>query len=72
MRKPRILLSAVSKKENYEKAVRACGAIPIIEYKSEEMATYDGLILCGGNDNTSIWILLNSIGQTMERMRFIW
>ena len=50
MTKPRILLSAVSKKENYEEAVRASGGIPIMEYKPEEMATYDGLILCGGND----------------------
>ena len=50
MTKPRILLSAVSKKENYEEAVRACGGIPIMEYKPEEKASYDGLILCGGND----------------------
>ena len=47
---PRILLCAVSKKENYIEAVKTLGAIPVLKYQAEELERYDGLILCGGND----------------------
>lgn len=37
--------------ENYEKAVMACGAVPVVSYKKIASAEdYDGLILCGGVD----------------------
>lgn len=46
----KILLAAKTKIENYAEAVRQCGCIPITEFVPEEMASYAGLILCGGSD----------------------
>lgn len=51
MIKPKILLSANLKKEDYIDAVNSCGGIAVAEYCPEASADgYDGLILCGGND----------------------
>ncbi len=48
--KPRILLAVNTKKEYYIEAVAACGGIPEARYCPEPDLSYDGLILCGGND----------------------
>ena len=48
--KPRIILAAKQKKENYVEAVKACGGIPVLEYTLDELDSFDGLILCGGGD----------------------
>lgn len=49
--KPKILLSALNKKENYINAVNNCGGIAEAQYCPEVISTeYDGLILCGGSD----------------------
>ena len=48
----RILLSVGEKGiEAYEKAITACGAIPVVNYKTKaKVEDYDGLLLCGGVD----------------------
>ena len=50
MNKPRILLSCGAKAHNYENAVNGVGAIAVAKYLPEVDTSYDGLILCGGND----------------------
>ena len=50
MTKPKILLSAKTKKENYINAVEKCGGIAVCECFPEFSDDYDGLILCGGSD----------------------
>ncbi len=48
---PKILLScSKSGAENYEKAVRAVGGEPTALYCPPTDVSYDGLILCGGDD----------------------
>ncbi len=48
---PKILLSrSKSGAENYEKAVRAVGGEPTALYCPPADVSYDGLILCGGDD----------------------
>jgi putative glutamine amidotransferase len=46
----RILVCANKGAENYEKAIRAVGGIPVLKYLPDENTDYDGLLLCGGND----------------------
>lgn len=46
----RILLSANLNRDNYRQAVEGCGGIAIVEYLPDIDLSYDGLILCGGND----------------------
>ena len=48
--KPKILLCAKSKAENYVNAVAHCGAVGEIAYSGVSIDEYDGLILCGGGD----------------------
>lgn len=48
--KPRILLSANTKKQYYIDAVNGSGGVAVAEYCPEVSTEYDGLILCGGND----------------------
>lgn len=48
--RPRILLSAKSKMDNYADAVNQTGGIADIQYLPEVSLDYDGLILCGGSD----------------------
>ena len=47
---PRILLLAKAAKENYKRAVEACGAEAVINCPNVLDASFDGLILCGGSD----------------------
>ena len=49
--KPRILLSGKSKLSNYSDAVNYAGGIATAKYLPEIDTSYDGLILCGGNDS---------------------
>ncbi len=48
--KPRILLSANSKKEFYIDAVNASGGEAVAKYCPVFSREYNGLVLCGGND----------------------
>ena len=48
--KPKILLSASSKKEFYIDAINFCGGIADAKYCPAVSDEYDGLVLCGGND----------------------
>ncbi len=48
--KPRILLSVKQKKQYYIDAMAACGAEPVARYLPEVDTSYDGLLLCGGDD----------------------
>ena len=48
--KPKILLLANVRRENYKNAVEACGGIAEVKYLPDLDVDYDGLILCGGND----------------------
>lgn len=48
--KPKILVLANQKLENYIKAIEACGALPTVKYLPDQDINYDGLLLCGGND----------------------
>lgn len=50
MNRPRILLSGKQKMQNYADAVNYTGGIATAAYLPEVDASYDGLILCGGND----------------------
>ncbi len=49
-RKPKILLSALSRPHLYVDAVNACGGIAEVEHCAKFSDSFDGLILCGGND----------------------
>ena len=46
---PKILVLANQKKENYIIAVEKCGGIPSTNHE-EPLDSFDGLLLCGGND----------------------
>ena len=52
--KPKILILANQRKENYIKAIKACGAIGTLKYlpdtDSVTVTDFDGLLICGGND----------------------
>ncbi len=48
--KPRIVLSARSKPDNYISAVENCGGEPFVTEGVVSADNYDGLILCGGGD----------------------
>ncbi len=48
--KPKILLCANQKTQNYVDAVNGCGGEAEAFYCPEVLTDYDGLILCGGND----------------------
>lgn len=48
--KPKILLSGNQKLQNYADAVSGAGGIAVAKYLPEVDLSYDGLILCGGND----------------------
>lgn len=48
--KPRILISANQKSENYINAIEACGGTAFFKYLPNLSTDYDGLLLCGGND----------------------
>ena len=50
MEKMRILLSGNTKLPYYIDAVTAAGAVAVAGYLPEVDTSYDGLILCGGND----------------------
>lgn len=50
MEKMRILLSGNTKLQYYTDAVTAAGAVATAMYLPEVDTSYDGLILCGGND----------------------
>lgn len=47
--KPRILVLANQKLENYVSAVESCGGEAVLDY-TEKIENLDGLLLCGGND----------------------
>ena len=48
--KPRILVLANQRKENYQMAIEKCGAIAALKYLPDKNVDYDGLVICGGND----------------------
>ena len=48
--KPKILVLAMQKAENYLRAVEAVGGDFEINYSPADFDGYDGLLLCGGND----------------------
>lgn len=48
--RPRILLSAKAKADNYIEAVQCCGGEPSVNSQLDLLDQYDGLILCGGGD----------------------
>ena len=48
--KPRILVAPNKKWSNYAHAVEYCGGIAVEEYDHNSIDTFDGLLLCGGND----------------------
>ncbi|MBQ8868202.1 MAG: gamma-glutamyl-gamma-aminobutyrate hydrolase family protein [Oscillospiraceae bacterium] len=48
--KPKILLSANNNKQYYIDAVNSAGGQAVCEYLPEVDLSFDGLILCGGND----------------------
>ena len=50
VKKPKILLSGNKKLQNYVDAVNCVGGIADAKYLPEVDTSYDGLILCGGND----------------------
>ena len=50
MNKPKILLSGNQKLQNYAEAVNETGGIATAMYLPQIDVSYDGLILCGGND----------------------
>ena len=48
--KPKILVLANQKSENYLLATEMCGGIAVHKYLPDFDTSFDGLILCGGND----------------------
>lgn len=46
----KFLLATNSVQENYIASVEACGCVAVAEYLPEVDLSYDGLILCGGED----------------------
>ena len=48
--KPRILVLANQKSQNYIRAIEASGGETILKYLPDLDVNYDGLVLCGGND----------------------
>ena len=46
---PRILVLANQKSENYIGAIEKCHGVASIDY-NEPLDSFDGLLLCGGND----------------------
>ena len=48
--KPRILVLANEKSENYVKAIEACNSIAVPKYLPDISTDFDGLLLCGGSD----------------------
>ena len=48
--KPRILVLANQKSENYVQAIESCGGIATLKYLPDSDVNFDGLLLCGGND----------------------
>lgn len=48
--KPRILVMPNKKWDNYACAIEHCGGIAIQDYNPCDLGSFDGLLLCGGND----------------------
>ena len=48
--KPKILVLANQKRENYKNAIIAAGGEPTVKYLPDMDTNFDGLLLCGGND----------------------
>ena len=48
--KPKILISAPQKMQNYIDAIESAGGVAYAEYLPSVSTDYDGLLLCGGND----------------------